>query len=186
MKKMVLIINILFALTILYGQGIDYRPFFAVKIIDNEGSEFLFSDMRYFDRDNELKYFFWVIRGADQGIATYQVDFKKITSIVFTQEYDKPVPGYTAAKMTLSSGEIFDVLINTTGKIGGMDNRFGLYGEILMNYNIIRSIELLHDGEFQKCPFGGAIFYDTTLIKCPFDKTELVPQNFPVAVPPDE
>ena len=177
MKRIVLSLILLFFSFLLFGQAFNYNPFFTVKIIDNEATEFLFSDMRYLDSNNELKYFFWIRRGSDLGTATYQIDFKKIKSIIFSGEYDDPVPGYTVADLTLTSGEVFEVLVNSSGIIGGMDNDFGVYGEIYMNYNIIKSIEFIHDGEFQECSFCGAVFYDSTYTECPFDKTELTTQN---------
>ncbi len=136
-------------------QEYDYDPFFTVRIIDNEGTEFLFSDIRFFDSERALKYFFWVRRGSDLGIASYQLDFKKIKQILFTGESNLKIKDYSASEITLTSGEVFDVFINTTGSLGGMDNSFGLYGEIYMNYSIIMSIEFLHDGEYKKCPFCG-------------------------------
>ena len=177
MKKKLFILFFSFIGICLFSQNINYSPFFTVKVIDNEGTEFLFSDMRYFDDNEELKYFFWIRRGSELGTATYQIDFKKIKSLIFTEEYDNPIPGYTASSITLTSGEVFDVLVNTRGKIGGMDQDFGLYGEIYMNYNIVRSIEFLHNGEYKKCPFCSALFYNSTYEVCPFDKTELIDQN---------
>jgi len=177
MKKILFSIIILITGTILFSQSYSYKPFFTVRIVDNEDTEFLFSDMRFFDNNEKLKYFFWIRRGSDLGTATYQIDFKKIKSILFLGEYDNPIPGYTAADITLTSGEVFPVLINSTGKVGGIDNDFGIYGEVYMNYNIIKSIEFLHDGEFKYCPFCSAIFYNSDHSVCPFDKTELVDQN---------
>ena len=177
MKRILLPVFLLLFSTVLHGQAYDYKPFFTVRIIDNEDTEFIFSDMRYFDIDHSLKYFFWIRRGSDLGTATYQLDFKKIKSIVFSGEYDEKIAGYTASDITLASGEIFSVLVNTTGTIGGMDNTFGVYGEIYMNYNIIKSIEFIHEGEYQKCPFCGAHFYNSTYEVCPFDKTPLTGQN---------
>lgn len=177
MKKVIFILIIFLAGSHLFCQDYDYKPFFTVRIIDNEETEFLFSDMRYFDINNELKYFFWIRRGSELGTATYQIDFKKIKSLIFTGEYDSPIPEYTQVDMTLTSGEVFSVLINTSGKIGGIDNDFGIFGEIYMNYNIIKSIEFLHDGEFKTCPFCSAIFYNSEYTVCPFDKTPLVDQN---------
>lgn len=176
MKRIVLLPFLLLAGFILHGQAIDYDPFFTVKIIDNEDTQFVFSDMRYFDSNEELKYFFWIRRGSDLGTATYQIDFKKIKSIIFNDEYDSPIPGYTSTEMTLVSGEVFDVLVNSNGKIGGMDNDFGIYGEIYMNYNIIKSVEFIHDGQYMKCPFCGALFYNENYTECPFDKTPLTKQ----------
>ncbi|MCP4159676.1 MAG: hypothetical protein GY760_06350 [Deltaproteobacteria bacterium] len=163
--------------TAIYCQDYNYKPFFTVKIIDNEDTEFLFSDMRYFDVDHALKYFFWVRRGSDLGTATYQLDFKKIKSITFTRESGILIPDYTASEIKLTSGEVFNVLVNTTGTLGGMDNSVGVYGEIYMNYSIIKSIEFIHDGEYRKCPFCGALFYNSNQLECSFDRTELVPQN---------
>ena len=146
MKRFPLTIALLFSGFLLQAQSFDYNPFFTIKVVDNEDTEFTFSDMRYFDNKDELKYFFWIRRGSEQGTATYQIDFKKIKSIVFDGEYDNPIPDYTSSQITLTSGEVFDVLVNTTGRIGGMDNDFGIYGDIYMNYNIIKSIEFIHDG----------------------------------------
>ncbi len=177
MKRFLLSIFFLLTIVVLSSQSYNYKPFFTIRVVDNEETEFLFSDMRYFDSKEELKYFFWIRRGSDLGTATYQIDFKKIKSINFTSEYDESIPGYTAVEMTLTSGEVFDVLINTSGKIGGMDNDFGIYGEIYMNYNIIKSIEFIHDGEYKVCPFCTAVFYNEDYEACPFDKTPLLDQQ---------
>lgn len=177
MKRYVLIMFLLLPVYMISGQSYDYEPFFTVRVIDNEDTEFLFTDMRYFNADEELKYFFWIRRGTDLGTATYQIDFKKIKFLQFKSEYDKPIPGFTSADLTLTSGEVFPVLIKTTGKIGGMDNDFGIYGDIYMHYNIIKSIEFIHDGQFKNCPFCSAIFYNSDYIECPFDKTLLVEQH---------
>jgi hypothetical protein len=177
MKRIALLPVLFFTGCILYGQAFDYKPFFTVKVIDNEDTEFVFADMRYFDSSEDQKYFFWIRRGSKQGTATYQIDFKKIKSIIFNADYDDPIPGYTSSKMTLVSGEVFDVLVNSNGKIGGMDQDFGIYGEIYMNYNILKSIEFIHEGEYSKCPFCGALFYNTDYSLCPFDQTALVRQN---------
>ncbi|MDA3809850.1 MAG: hypothetical protein PF518_05900 [Spirochaetaceae bacterium] len=177
MKRFLFTFILLSSIFFLHGQSLNYKPFFTVRIIDNENTEFVLSDMRYFDVNEELKYFFWIRRGSELGTASYQIDFKKIKSIVFISEYDNPIPNYTASQMTLTSGEVFDVLVNTTGSIGGMDNDFGIYSEIYMNYNIIQSIEFIHDGEYKKCPFCSALFYNKTYELCPFDKTELIDQN---------
>ncbi|MBB6478836.1 hypothetical protein [Spirochaeta isovalerica] len=111
------------------------------------------------------------------GTATYQLDFKKIKKIEFLEEYDKPIEGFTAAGMTLTSGEVFNVLVNTNGYIGGIDRDFGVYGEIYMNYNLIQSIEFIHEGTYRECTFCGAVFYDEELEVCPFDQSELSEQN---------
>jgi len=177
MKRFLPLAVLLCSFSFLYGQSFDYSPFFTVRVVDNEDTEFLFSDMRYFDSEENLKYFFWIRRGTELGTATYQIDFKKIKSIVFHGDYDDPIPGYTSTKMTLTSGEVFDVLINSSGKIGGIDVDFGIYGEIYMNYNIIKYIEFIHDGEYMSCPFCGAVFYNTEYENCPFDKTILTKQN---------
>lgn len=177
MKRFVFLSVLFFISFLLYSQTYDYSPFFTVRVIDNEETEFLFSEMKYFNSNEELKFFFWIRRGSDLGTATYQIDFKKIKSIIFNGEYDSPIPNYTSCKLTLVSGEVFDVLINTTGKIGGMDNDFGIYGEIYMNYNIIQSIEFIHEGQYKRCPFCGALFYNEDYTVCPFDNTDLVEQN---------
>lgn len=177
MKRFLLTIFFLLTSVFLYSQSYNYKPFFTVRVIDNEGTEFLFSDMSYFDSNEEIKYFFWMRRGSESGTATYQIDFKKIKSMLFDGQYDKVIPNYTSAEMTLTSGEVFDVLINTSGKIGGMDNDFGIYGEIYMNYNIIESIEFLHDGQYKFCPFCTAVFYSEEYEICPFDKTPLLEQQ---------
>lgn len=177
-NKFIWISALFFILTVnLFSQSFEYSPFFAVKVIDNEETEFLFSDMKYFDSKRNLKYFFWIRRGSEQGTATYQLDFKKIKSIDFTGDYDSPIPEYTQGNITLTSGEVFDVLINSTGSIGGIDKDFGVYGEVYMNYNIVQSIEFIHEGTFMKCPFCGAIFYDTDLENCSFDETPLEHQH---------
>lgn len=161
----------------LFSQSYDYEPFFTVKVIDNENTEFFFSNMRYFDSSRDLKYFFWIRRGSELGTATYQLDFKKISKISFTGEYDSPIDEYTAAEIRLTSGEVFEVLVNSSGYIGGIDRDFGVYGEIYMNYNIIQSIEFIHEGRFKECPFCGAIFYESALTECSFDGTTLIDQH---------
>lgn len=177
MKKPAFFFAVLCTSLSLYGQTFEYKPFFTVRVIDNEDSEYLFSDMRYLNSDNELKYFFWIRRGSDLGTATYQLDFKKIKNIEFNGEYDNPIPDYTPSKITLTSGEVFDVLVNTSGTVGGMDSDFGVFGKIYMNYNIIKSIEFIHDGEYKKCPFCSALFYNSEKTVCPFDRTELINQH---------
>ncbi|MBN2656235.1 MAG: hypothetical protein JXR86_04185 [Spirochaetales bacterium] len=176
MKHLLLIVFFITA-AILSGQSIDYEPFFSVKILDNEETEFQFSNMRYFDANREPKYFFWIRRGSELGTATYQLDFKKIKKIVFQGDYDSPLEGYTPAGMTLTSGEVFDVQVNTSGYIGGIDRDFGVYGEVYMNYNIIQSIEFVHDGTYRQCTFCGAYFYDEEIESCPFDGSELTEQH---------
>lgn len=177
MKFKLQVFLLLLLLAPLFSQSYDYEPFFTVRVTDNENTVFLLSNVKYFDSNRELKYFFWIRRGAELGTATYQLDFKKIHRINFTGEYDEVIPTYTQALITLTSGEVFDVLINTTGYIGGIDGDFGVYGDIYMNYNIIRSIEFIHDGTYGECPFCGAIFYDSDLDKCKFDGTALIPQH---------
>jgi len=172
-----LLILLLLVSSSLCGQAIDYKPFFTVRIFDNEGIDFLFSEMKYFDESRSPKYFFWIRRGSELGTATYQLDFKKIRKIDFKGDYDNPIEGFTSAGITLTSGEVFDVLVNTKGYIGGMDRDFGVYGEIYMNYNIIRSIEFVHEGTYRQCPFCGAYFYNEELGVCPFDGTELLEQH---------
>lgn len=179
MKKRLIFAALLLTASALFGQSYNYKPFFAVKIVDNENTEFFFSDMRYFTSERDLKYFFWIRRGAELGTATYQVDFKKIKSIRYKGIYDNPVPEYTAAEIMLTSGEVFDVLINSSGYIGGIDRDFGVYGEIYMNYNIIQSIEFIHEGTYSECPFCGAQFYDAELTECSFDGTALKGQHTP-------
>lgn len=175
--RYVLLLFLLIMPLSLFSQAFDYEPFFTVKVLDNEETEFFFSDMRYFDANKELKYFFWIRRGSDLGTATYQLDFKKIKNISFTGDYDSPIDQYTPAQITLTSGEIFEVLVNSSGYIGGIDKDFGVYGEIYMNYNIIQSIEFLHDGTYKECPFCGALFYESDLELCSFDGTELLDQH---------
>lgn len=174
-----IIIMLLLSSSFLYCQNYDYEPFFAVKVIDNEDSEFFFSDMRYFDSNKELKYFFWIRRGSELGTATYQLDFKKISKITFIGLYDSPLADYTPAEIRLTSGEVFEVLVNSSGYIGGIDRDFGVYGDIYMNYNIIQSIEFVHDGTFKECPFCGALFYESELTQCSFDGTVLIDQHSP-------
>ena len=85
--------------------------------------------------------------------------------------------GYTPCTVELTSGNSFEGFLDTSGYIGGVDEEFGLYTRIYLQYNGVKTVEFLHDGTYKACPFCGALFYNSDLENCPFDKTPLVSQN---------
>ena len=89
-----------------------------------------------------------------------------------------PVPFYTPAELTLVSGEKYKIYIKSDGFLGGIDQEFGTYAMLWLQFDGIKRIEFLHDGTFRRCPECGAVFYDDQLAECPFDGSKLIKGNF--------
>ena len=163
-----------------FPGNIAYDPFYTAVIIDNDDTEYLVTNCSFIsnaDIKSEHKYFFWIRRGTDSGIASYTLDFNKIKSISFTGHYEDGPEGYTPAEIVLTNDKTFPVFVNTEGYLDGIDNDFGTYVRIYMNYNLIKSVTFQHNGSYKICPFCKAVYYDDTLTVCPFDGTILQNQN---------
>ena len=129
-----------------------------------------------------MRYFFWVRRGGEAGTVTYPLAFRKIIDIEFTGEYGEDAPHFTPATITLSDESEIEVQIKSDGYLGGIDEAFGTYAMAWMAHRGVTRIDFLHDGTYKRCPFCGALYYDSELEVCPFDGTALVPQ---IPEPPD-
>jgi len=160
-----------------FPGNLRYDPFYAVRVTDSDGDLFTLHDASYLNPEGERKYFVWFRRGTDRGLAEYPLDLFKISTLEMTGGYEVYPDGYTPCTVVLTSGSSFDGFLDTTGYLGGMDEDFGTFARIYLQYNGIRSIEFLHDGTYLRCPFCGALFYERDLTACPFDKTALTPQN---------
>jgi len=160
-----------------FPEDLSYDPFYAVKVTDSEGAVYILSNSAFMNPEGELKYFVWFRRGTREGLAEYPLDLFKIRRLELTGNYEIPPDGYTPCKVELTSGKSFEGFLDTTGYLGGMDQDFGVYARLYLNYNALRSVEFLHDGTYRRCPFCGALFYNLEQDTCPFDQTELVEQH---------
>jgi len=156
---------------------LTYDPFYAVQVTDSDGTLYSLHDASYLNPEGERKYFVWFRRGTDRGLAEYPLDLFKISTLEMTGGYEVYPDGYTPCRVVLTSGAAFDGFLDTTGYLGGMDEDFGTFARIYLQYNGVKSIEFLHDGTYKRCPFCGALYYENDLAECPFDKTPLESQN---------
>jgi hypothetical protein len=160
-----------------FPGNLKYDPFYAVQMTDSDGSQYTLHNASCINPEGEIKYFAWFRRGTDKGLAEYPLDLYKVLSFELTGNYEVYPDGYTPCRVTLSSGTSFDGFLDTTGYMGGVDEEFGTYVRIYLQYNGIKSISFLHYGTYIRCPLCGDLFYNQTLADCPFDKTPLIPQN---------
>ncbi|OQY35272.1 MAG: hypothetical protein B6241_01910 [Spirochaetaceae bacterium 4572_59] len=160
-----------------FSDGLEYDPFYGMLITDSEGSVYTISNGFYQNSEGELKYFVWFRRGTDQGLAEYPLDLYKIRRLTLTGDYEIPPDGYTPCEVELTSGNSFEGFLDTSGYLAGMDEDFGSFVRIYLQYNGVKSIEFLHQGTYSRCPFCGALFYNRNYEICPFDETPLIPQN---------
>ncbi|QEN08650.1 hypothetical protein EXM22_11875 [Oceanispirochaeta crateris] len=186
MKLMKAVLSVLFLILtislsaqeqISFPGDLEYDPFYAMRITDSDGNRYILHNASYISPEGEVKYFVWFRRGTDKGLAEYPLDLYKVLKFELTGNYEVYPDGYTPCRVELSSGSVFDGYLDTTGYLGGIDEDFGVYGKIYLQYNGVKSIELIHDGSYSRCPFCGALFYDQNLTECPFDNTVLTAQN---------
>ncbi len=163
--------------TVLFPEGLEYDPFYAVRITDSDDNSYVLSNAFYQSAEGEIKYFVWFRRGTERGVAEYPLDLFKIQSLSLTGNYEVPPDGFTPCEVELTSGDLFQGFLDTTGYFAGMDQDFGSFGRIYLNYNGITRVEFLHNGIYSRCPFCGAIFYNQLYETCPFDQTLLEWQN---------
>ena len=160
-----------------FPGSLSYDPFYAVLLTDSDGTSYKLMNVSYISPEGENKYFVWFRRGTDRGLAEYPLELKKIRRFELTGDYEVFPDGYTPCTVELTSGKSFEGFLDTSGYIGGVDEDFGLYARVYLQYNGVRAVEFLHDGTYKSCPFCGALFYNSDLEVCPFDQTPLVPQN---------
>jgi len=153
-------------------DDIIYDPFFYATIEDNQGLEFKVSRISFFDEYNDKKFFFWVRRNS----GLYSVSFKNIKRISFNEDdfADNEYIGFTKATLELVTGESYTIYLKTTGVISGYDEEFASPVTFYLHYNLIRSIEFRHVGEYKICPFCGTIYFDIEKDECLYDKTPLI------------
>jgi hypothetical protein len=163
--------------TIRFPDDLVYDPFYAMKVTDRDANEYTLFNSFYQTMEGEVKYFVWFRRGTQQGLAEYPLDLYKIRKLTLTGGYNIPPDGFTPCQVELTSGGVFDGYLDTSGFFAGMDQDFGTFSRIYLQYNGIRSVEFIHNGRYQRCPFCGAIFYNDTYEDCPFDGTPLDRQN---------
>jgi hypothetical protein len=160
-----------------FPGNLSYDPFYAVVLTDSDGERYTLMNASYISPEGENKFFVWFRRGTDRGLAEYPLELKNIRRFELTGDYEVFPDGYTPCRVELTSGSSFEGFLDTSGYIGGVDEDFGLYARVYLQYNGVRSVEFLHDGTYRACPFCGALFYNSELENCPFDKIPLVPQN---------
>lgn len=85
------------------------------------------------------------------------------------------IPGFTQAILKLTDGSEAEVFVKTDGFLGGIDESFGTYAMLIMEYGTIEKLIFNHNGTYARCPECGAIFYNDRSDICPFDGTELIP-----------
>ena len=153
-------------------DDIDFDPFFAATILDNEGETFNISRLAFYDEYNEKKFFFWVRRNS----GLYSLNFKNIKRITFQEDdfSDSRYEGFTRGDLELITGEVYTIYLKTTGHLEGFDEAFDSPVTFYLHYNLITSIEFRHTGEYKLCPFCGNIYFDTELGNCIYDKTPLI------------
>ena len=183
------------AQSVTFPDDITYDPYFSADIRDGAGNLFRVHNLSYRlpgeeadffvapNREDRAKYYFWITRGSDAGLATYALDFRKIQSIRFLPEDDSPedvLPdggGYALSEFTLTDGSVFTGWLKTEGFLGGVDEDFGVRVSLNLGFGTLNTIDFRHTGTYSRCPFCGALFYDTESEACPFDTTPLLPQN---------
>ena len=98
-------------------------------------------------------------------------------------EPEPSVPFYTPAVLVLTStdeeGNNLEqrVYVKTDGFLGGIDEEFGTYAMLWLRHDGVDRLEFHHDGRYVRCPLCGSIFFDDRHEVCPFDGTELIPQQ---------
>ena len=186
MRRMKAVLPVFFLILILplsaqekisFPGNLKYDPFYAIQVTDSDGTQYTLNNASYISPEGEVKFFAWFRRGTDKGLAEYPLDLYKVLSFELTGNYEVYPDGYTPCRVVLSSGGVFDGFLDTTGYLGGVDEDFGTYGKIYLQYNGVKSIEFIHDGRYSRCPFCGALYYNLDLTECPFDQTLLTPQN---------
>lgn len=155
-----------------------YDPFYSLTLVDSAGDSYELHGSAFYDLEDQEKFFLWVRRGTAMGIVTYTLELDRIAEIEFTGPYGSPDEYYTPAVIRLVDGSEHDVYVGTAGYLGGFDPSFGSYGKIYLNYNMVQSIVFHHQGEYQRCPHCGTIFFDDERTSCPFDGFELESQLF--------
>ena len=160
-----------------FPDGLVYDPFYAVRITDRDDNLYTLSNAFYQNPEGEVKYFVWFRRGTEQGLAEYPLDLYKILNLSLTGDYEVPPDGYTPCEITLTSGKVFQGFLDTTGYLAGMDQDFGSFVRIYLQYNGIKGVEFIHNGTYLRCPYCGALFYNSLEETCPFDRTSLLHQH---------
>jgi hypothetical protein len=160
-----------------FPGNLKYDPFYSVQVTDSDGNLYSLHNASYLNTEGERKYFVWFRRGTDRGLAEYPLDLFKIASLELTGGYEVYPDGYTPCRVVLVSGSSYEGFLDTTGYLGGMDDEFGTFARIYLQYNGIKSVVFLQDGTYKRCPFCGALYYENDSTLCPFDKTPLTPQN---------
>jgi hypothetical protein len=185
MKRIILPTLLLLALlqsltgqeTLRFPDNLSYDPFYAVAVTDSEGTVYTLLNSFYQSSEGEVKYFVWFRRGTERGLAEYPLDLFKIQRLTLTGNYEVPPDGFTPCEVELTSGSVFEGFLDTSGYLAGMDEDFGSFVRIYLQYNGIRSVDFIHNGQYRRCPFCGAFFYNRNLELCPFDQTPLQEQN---------
>lgn len=181
MNKIILALFILIPLFYVTGEeGVDkkfvsdaavYDPFFVATITDNEGNIFNISKVSFLDDFKDKKFFFWMRRNS----ALYSLEFKNIKKITFdSSEFsDVKYKNFSKCNVELITGEILPMYMKTTGSIEGRDRDLGSNVSLYLHYNLIKSIEFIHDGDYYICPFCGTIYWGDSVDRCIYDKTPL-------------
>ncbi len=184
MKRKILLIlvtSLVFSLTgqesVRFPDDLVYDPFYAISLTDSDGGQYTLFNSFYQTAEGALKYFVWFRRGTAQGLAEYPLDLFKIKRLTLTGNYEIPPDGFTPCEVELTSGSTFEGFLDTTGYLAGIDQDFGCFARIYLQYNGIRTVEFLHDGTYSRCPFCGAIYYNDRYEVCPFDQTPLESQH---------
>ncbi len=162
-----------------FPEEIQYDPFYAAILTDGEKEVYTLLNVSYLSPEGEQKFFVWFRRGTDRGIMEYPVSLSKIRRLELTGSYEVFPDGYTPCRITLSSGESYEGFLDTSGYFQGLDEAFGCYARIYLQYNGILTMDFLSDGRYSICPLCKALYYDRYLESCPFDGTKLLPQISP-------